>query len=249
MLENYGGATRIYPIIGDPIAQVKSPRGLTRAFAAAGHDAIVVPFHIAPEAVGTFLTALDQARNVDGIIATVPHKFAAFQHATAASERSRLLGSANLLRRTQDRGWYADMLDGLGMARAIEIAGMSVHGRLGLLIGAGGAGSAIGLELLNAGLAQLAIHDTTTARRDALLRVLNQVHPRKVCVGSADPTGFDLIVNSTPAGMNDGDEPPVLLDRLTRRMFVADVVTVPENSASARCPREGVRDSDRDRHA
>ena len=228
MLENYSGATRIYPILGAPIAQVKSPRALTRAFAAAGHDAIVVPFHVAPEDVGAFLSALDHARNVDGIIATVPHKFAAFRHATAASERSRLLGAANLLRRTQDGGWYADMLDGLGMVRAIETAGTAIRGRRALLVGAGGAGSAIGLELLNGGVAQLAIHDATIARRDALLTMLDEVHPGKACIGSSDPSGFDLIVNSTPSGMRDGDEPPALLDRLTRSMFVADVVTVPE---------------------
>ena len=30
MSENLNGATRLYPIVGDPIAQVKSPSGVTR---------------------------------------------------------------------------------------------------------------------------------------------------------------------------------------------------------------------------
>ena len=37
------GATRLNVIVGDPIAQVKSPGGMTAAFVARGHDGIVVP--------------------------------------------------------------------------------------------------------------------------------------------------------------------------------------------------------------
>jgi shikimate dehydrogenase len=237
VLDSYSGATRIYPIIGDPVAQVKSPRNLTRGFEAAGRDAIVVPFQIAPSEVVTFLLALDCAGNVDGIIATVPHKLAAYRHASSASQRSRLLGSANLLRRLPDGGWHCDMLDGLSMVRAIEAEGSSVRERRALLVGAGGAGRAIGLELLNAGVAHLAVHDTAHARRDALLRTLGEVHHGKVSVGSSDPTGFDLVVNATPAGMRDGDAPPVLLDRIGAGMLVADVITAPEITPLLRAAR------------
>lgn len=228
MLESYSGATRIYPIVGDPIAQVKSPSRLTGAFAAAGHDAIVVPFQVAPAEIDDFLRALDLARNVDGMLATVPHKFAAFRHAWSASERARLLRSANVLRRAPNGGWHADMLDGVAMVRAIEGAGTSVRGRRALLLGAGGAGSAIGLELLNAGLAQLAIYDTARERRDALRKTLASVHRGKVSPGLSDPTGFDLVVNATPVGMGRGDASPAQRDKLTASMLVADVITVPE---------------------
>ena len=40
MLDHYSGATRVHLIVGDPIAQVKSPFGVTQAFEAAGRDAI-----------------------------------------------------------------------------------------------------------------------------------------------------------------------------------------------------------------
>src|SRR3569833_4122276 len=97
MFETYGGATRIYPILGDPIAQAKSPGGLTRAFRQAGHDAIVVPLQVKPDHIAEVLRMLDDIANVDGIGATVPHKFAAFAHAASASDRAHLIGSANFL--------------------------------------------------------------------------------------------------------------------------------------------------------
>ena len=40
--------TLVVPIVGDPIAQVKSPDGITRAFAARNRNAVVVPLQIAP---------------------------------------------------------------------------------------------------------------------------------------------------------------------------------------------------------
>ncbi len=238
MFASYGGATRVYPIVGDPIAQAKSPGGLTRALREAGHDAIVVPMQVKPEHIVAFLRMVDDVGNVDGVIATVPHKFAAFAHAASASERARLLGSANILRRRAEGGWHADMIDGLSLVQAMQKAGGIIAGRRALLVGAGGAGCAIGLELLNAGATSLAIHDTDTLRRDRLVALLNTAHPGRVSAGSADPGGADIVVNATPSGMREGDVPPVLLGKLAPQMFVGDVVTAPEMTPLLRAARE-----------
>jgi shikimate dehydrogenase len=238
MFETYGGATRIYPIIGDPIAQAKSPSGLTRAFRTAGHDSIVVPLQVSPAHIADFLRMLDDVANVDGIIATVPHKFAAFAHAASASERARLLGSANILRRRPQGGWHADMIDGLSLVEAMRKAGGVISGRRALLAGAGGAGRAIGLELLNGGASALAIHDMDAARRDHLVKLLNTAHPGRVSAGSADPTEFDIVVNATPAGMREDDAPPVIFDKLAPGMFVGEVITAPEMTPLLRAARE-----------
>lgn len=228
MVAGLSGATRLYPILGDPIAQAKSPEGLTRAFGEAGHDAAVVPMRVPPDAIAAVLAALDRVGNVDGIVATVPHKFAAYRHAASASRRARLIGTANVLRRRPDGGWHADMLDGLSMVHAVLRAGGRLEGRTALLAGAGGAGCAIGLALLEAGVAALAVHDTDAARRERLLALLREAYPGRVRAGDADPAGMDVVVNATPSGMRDGDRPSVLFERLAPQMFVADVITAPE---------------------
>src|SRR5690242_6201347 len=155
MLDGYSGATRLYVIIGDPIAQVKAPAGLTREFARRGRDRIVVPLQLAPADVGTGFSVLSRGRNVDGLIATVPHKFALASHCATLSERARFLGAANVARRNADGSWHGDMLDGEGFADAIGRAGCRIAGARALLVGAGGAGSAIALALLDRGAATL----------------------------------------------------------------------------------------------
>ena len=234
--DGFSGATRLIPILGDPIAQVKSPDGLTRALRERGQDRIVIPMHVTAEALPGVLAALDAIGNVDGVIATVPHKFSAYRHATSASDRAALLGSANVLRRVAG-GWHADMLDGLSFVRALEQVGGPVSGRRALLVGAGGAGSAIGLALLDAGVARLAVHDADADRCRALIRKLDQVHPGRAVAGSASAAGFDIACNATPAGMRADDPVPLDAGALHAGMVVGDVITAPEVTPLLRAAR------------
>jgi shikimate dehydrogenase len=222
------GATRLLPIVGDPIAQVKSPAGITAALHARGVNAYVMPVHVGIGDVDACLDGLSLARNVDAMLATVPHKFAAFRHAATATPRATLLGAANVLRRNQDGTWHADMLDGIAFVTALRGAGCIPAGQRALLVGAGGAGAAIALALLDEGVAMLAIHDADAARRDGLLGRLAARGTGRLMTGSPDPTGFDIIVNATPAGMRPDDPLPVLTAHLTPAMTVGDVITVPE---------------------
>ncbi len=221
------GATRIYPIIGDPIAQVKSPAGMTASFAGHNRDAVVVPIHVAPQDVDGFIDTAGKVRNIDGIIVTIPHKFAALEHCRTATERARIIGSVNVLRRNGDGSWHGENFDGLGMVGGIRSQGGEPKGKRCLLVGAGGAGMAIAEALLNEGVSELAIHDVDTARRDRLVARMREHHGSRVHAGSDDPRGFELVVNATPMGMKPDDPYPVRVDRLSPDTFVGCVITAP----------------------
>ena len=221
------GATRLYVIIGDPIAQVKSPGGMTRAFAARGHDGVMVPVQVAVEDLADFLSVADRLKNLDGLIVTVPHKFACFAHCTETTDRSGFIGSTNLMRRRPGGGWEGDRTDGVGFVAAAVGGGFRPQGRRALLIGAGGAGSAIALALIDAGVAELAIHDENAERRDGLIARLNRRGKGRATVGSADPAGFDMLANASPAGMRPEDPLPADVSRLSPGMHVGCVITRP----------------------
>jgi len=224
------GATRVIAIFGDPIAQVKSPAGVTRALNQRGRDCVVIPVQVAPQDLDAFMRGASAARNFDGLIATVPHKFAAHAACASATLRARALGAVNVMRRNPDGSWHGDMLDGIGFVTAMREAGGAPEGKRALLAGAGGAGSAIALALLDAGVASLAIHDGDAARRETLIERLRGLHPGRVLAGTADPAGYDIVVNATPAGMRPGDPLPVETAQLAGDMFVGDVITVPEET-------------------
>jgi shikimate dehydrogenase len=221
------GATRLTLILGDPIAQVKSPAGMTEAFHALGHNAMVVPAHVAPADLAGFVAAASLMQNLDGLIVTIPHKFACFGLCASTSARARALGAVNTLRRNADGSWHGDMFDGEGFVSAARARGGNPAGRRALLVGAGGAGSAIGLAVLEAGATHLAIHDPDTARRDALVARLAMAHPGCVSPGAPDPAGFGLVLNASPLGMRQADPFPVPPDALSSETFVGCVITAP----------------------
>jgi shikimate dehydrogenase len=228
MLDSYSGATRVIFIAGDPIAQVKSPAGVTRALRARGADVIVVPAQVAPADLGAFFALAERLPNVDGIIVTVPHKLAALSLCSAATARARSIGALNVARRGPDGRWFGDMCDGEGYVAGLRRVGCEPRGRRALLVGAGGAGSAIAHALIDADVASLALHEADPVRREALAARLRAYGPVRPSVGSTDPQGFDLVVNATPMGMRPGDPLPVDAASLAPGTFVGDVVTVPE---------------------
>ncbi|MGH7103754.1 MAG: shikimate dehydrogenase family protein [Acetobacteraceae bacterium] len=227
MLQRLNGATRLYPIVGDPIVQVQSPAGVSRGLLEHGVNGLCIPAHVAPADLAPFVEGLSRAENVDGLIVTVPHKFAAFRLCASASARAGRLQAVNVMRRNPDRTWHGEMLDGLAFVKAQQAAGRRLRGARALLVGAGGAGSAIALALIESGVRELVIHDQDPARLEALLHRLAGA-AATVRSGSPDPTGFDLICNATPSGMRAGDPLPVAVANLTPAMSVGDVVTKPE---------------------
>ena len=227
MSQALSGATRVHFIVGDPIAQVKSPAGVTQAFQDAGLDAVCIPAHVSPADLAAWAHGVSLARNVDGIIATVPHKFACFDLCASVSDRARFLKAVNTMRRNADGSWHGDMFDGMAFVEALKLKGCEPRGRRALLVGAGGAGSAIAYSLMTAGVAELAVCDTDASRRDALIARLAGLGLGRLSAGSADPEGFDLAINATPIGMRDGDPHPIDSTKFKRSQFVGCVITAP----------------------
>lgn len=227
MLDSYSGATRAIYIVGDPIAQVKSPSQVTARLRARGRDAVVVPAHVLPGDLPAWVAAMGLQRNCDGIIVTVPHKFAAMGLCDQVSPRARSIGAVNVMRRSPGGGWLGDHNDGEGYVAGLRRAGCEPRGLKVLLVGAGGAGSAIAHALVDAGVGALALHETDVSRRDALVDKLQRYGAVRPTLGSADPAGHDLVINATPMGMRPEDPLPLDVSRLAPSTFVGDVVTVP----------------------
>lgn len=227
MLAKLSGATRVHIIVGDPIAQVKSPFGMTEAFELNGHDAICIPAQVPAKDLKQWFEGVSLARNVDGIIVTIPHKFDCHSLCTTYSPRAEFLGAVNTLRRNPDGTWHGDMLDGLGYVKAIESKGFQLPDKKALLVGAGGAGSAIAQALLLNGVSDLTIHDESTERQTSLIQRLKRLELGRVKSGSSNPAGFDIAINATPMGMNKDDPFPIDIDSMTANMFIGCVVTAP----------------------
>ena len=223
------GETTVLTIIGQPTRQIRSTTTLNAALRRHGIDAVLVPVDLAPAAVPAFLQALRGWHNAPGCIVTVPHKSQCAGLLDELTERARLLGAVNLVRRGPDGRLSGDMIDGLGFLAALAAHGFEARGKSAVVFGAGAVGRALLLSLGEAGIGRLAFSDPDPANRAALLDLARRAGlAERVSAGPVDDlAAFDLAVNASPVGMNGEDRMPFDPTRLPRHALVADVVTRP----------------------
>lgn len=219
------GATRLFVIIGDPVAQVKAPPVFNRLFAAAGRNAVMVPIAIPTAGFERIFPALLEVPNLDGVVVTIPHKSAVIPYLADVGETARVIGAVNAIRRRAAGGWEGDMFDGKGFMHGLASRGIDLRGRRALVVGCGGAGAAVTAELVRAGIGRLVLHDIDVAKAEALAaRLATMRSSAEIVVGPPDPRDADLAVNTTPLGMSPDDPLPFDVARLAPTTFVADVV-------------------------
>ncbi len=219
------GATRLYGIIGDPIQQVKSPEVFTARFRAAGVNALLVPMHVKPETFDDVVRGLKSLANLDGLIATVPYKSRVLPFADRLFPTGERVGAINALRREADGRWAGEMFDGKGCVAGMRATGVDPRGRDVMLVGAGGAGSAIADAVAEAGAKSLSIFDADEGKaRQVVARVARAHGACATSFGAPTTEGKQVLINATPIGMAPGDGLPVPDLRLTRDLFVVDVI-------------------------
>ncbi|MFZ4288316.1 shikimate dehydrogenase family protein [Variovorax sp. HJSM1_2] len=226
------GTTTVIAHIGFPTFAFKAPMIYNPYFEHAGIDAVVVPMGSKPEDFPTFLRAVFKLSNIGGALITMPHKVSTVALLDEASPTVQIAGSCNAVRVSADGELQGDMFDGEGFVRGVQRKGLNLKGKRALVVGSGGVGSAIAASLAAAGLGGIALFDSHEASATALGGRLKKHYPNlEVLTGSNDPAGFDLVVNATPMGMNEGDPLPVDVSRIASSTFVGEVVMKSETTA------------------
>ncbi len=241
------GESRLFPLIGDPIHHARSPSWLSDRLASRGLNTVCLPMAVPEGALDPVMAGLSAILNVDGVCITMPHKIAATAYCKTLSETSQLLGVVSALRRNADGSWHGHSTDGDAFVKALRDNGAQLPGTRALLLGAGGAGSAIAIALLAAGIGELGIYDPNEARQKRLLTSLAPLSDARLHKAQPDPRGYDLLCQATPLGLQTEDPLPVDPAHLTGELFVGDVVAGGSETPLMRIAREkgcGTSDGD-----
>jgi shikimate dehydrogenase len=225
------GATRLYVIIGDPVAQVKSPGVYNAKFAAAGMNTVFVPAHVPSDGFGETMRGMMRLGNLDGLMITVPFKSRIMPLVDRVLPMGAKVGAINAARRERDGTWTGDMFDGTGLIRGLKNRSIGMEGRRVMLVGAGGAGSAVAIAVADAGAAAVTVHDADAGKAALVAARVAQYYP--ACAASHGPVNFadhDTFINATPIGMTPGDGTPVPVGGLRPDMLVIDVIMKPETT-------------------
>jgi shikimate dehydrogenase len=226
------GNTEIVAHIGFPTHAFKAPMIYNPWFEKAGVNAIVVPMGCQAPDYPDFLLSVFKLTNIRGALITMPHKVTTVGLLDEVLPTAAIAGACNAVRRTADGKLQGDMFDGEGFVRGVRRKGCVLEGANVLVVGCGGVGSAIAASLAAAGVGAISLFDARAESARGLGQRLVAHYPKlKVSTGSNDPAGFDLVVNGTPMGMNEGDAMPMDVSRIASSTFVGEVVMKTEMTA------------------
>ena len=226
------GNTEIIAHIGFPTHAFKAPMIYNPWFEKAGVNVVVVPMGCQTPDYPVFLRSLFKLTNIRGALVTMPHKVPTLRLVDELLPSAAIAGACNAVRLGAEGQLQGDMFDGEGFVRGVLRKGAKLCGARVLVVGNGGVGSAIAASLAAAGAGALSLFDVQAEASDGLADRLRQHYPAlKISTGSRDPSGFDLVVNATPLGMNACDPMPMDVSRIDPHTLVGEVVMKTEMTA------------------
>lgn len=229
-------------LIGHPVAHSVSP-----VFQQAAFDALGLPFRYeawdTPEAALAATVASLRAGPRMGANVTVPHKQRVIPLLDEVDEAVRATGAANTIVRRDGRllGANTDVSGFLDALR--RDGGFEPGGATALVIGAGGAARAIVWALLEAGAAEVRVHNRTQARAAEVVRGLDRGDGRlQRATGSAGEAaaGCNLLVQCTTLGMAHTateHEAPLTTEEIPTGCMAVDIVANPPETEFLRRAR------------
>lgn len=207
-------ATRLFALLGDPVAHSLSPRIHGAALAARGIDAVYLTLRC--DAADAAPLARGIARAGGGGNVTLPHKervAAALDQRTPAVERT---GACNTYWEA-DGDFWGDNTDVAGFRGAVAaLVPEGIRGGRALLLGAGGAARAALAGLLDEGAEEVVILNRSVPRAHALVAGVAGAERRAVVVdhpGAVAGASFDVVVQATSLGLHPDDPLPLPPDR------------------------------------
>jgi shikimate 5-dehydrogenase len=219
------GDTKLIAHIGYPTASFRAPSIYNPWFARRGINAVVVPLGVRSENFREAFPQICRFTNFHGALITMPHKVTTLDLVDEASVSAKIAGACNAVKLDERGVMIGDMFDGEGFVQGVRKKGRRLEGSSALIAGCGGVGSAIAASLAKAGVSRLALYDTFPQSMNALAGRLRGPYPKlEVITGSADPAGYDIVVNATPLGMKKDDPLPLEVERIAPSAFVGEVV-------------------------
>lgn len=238
-IPNLDGASRVYAVFGDPVAQVQTPHLINPLFAAHGENVFAVPFHVTPAQFPDAWSVFSRLSNVAGIGVTVPHKVAAARLCDRLTPAAREVGAVNSIQRASDGTMEGALFDGLGFVAGLGDARQQLQSASVLLVGAGGAGRAIAHALAEEPIAALSVLDLDETAVRFTVDMVNR-HAGRDLASAGQPAleGHTVLINATPIGLRSAEPFPVDLTALSPSVLVADIASLAQETALLRLARE-----------
>jgi len=228
-IEQVDAATRVYGVVGDPIAHSLSPAMMNAAFRRENLNAVYLALHA--KAIGDLMQCVRDIP-IHGLSVTMPYKTEIMKYLDKTDAVTQKIGACNTVIRGGDGKLYGFNTDVAGVIRPLEQR-MAITGSKFLVLGAGGAARAAVFGLKERG-AEVWVMNRTAAAAQKLAKQAKAKFVQKT--GLAKLT-FDAIINATPVGMKGEQDKPLLSEKELNTRYAFEMVYAPAETKFTKMAR------------
>lgn len=167
-----------------------------------------------------------------GFNCSIPNKVEVVKYIDELGESARIIGAVNTVIIEENGTTRGENTDGKGFVKAISDV-ISVQGKRMVLLGAGGAARAIGVEMALAGVSEIVVLNRDESGH-VLVDLLNKCTSAKATFVLWNqmfdiPANTDIVINATPVGLYPNVEQRlnINVETLKPDMLVADCIPNP----------------------
>jgi 3-dehydroquinate dehydratase / shikimate dehydrogenase len=228
-IDQVDAATRVYGVVGDPIAHSLSPAIMNAALRRENVNGVFLALHA--KSLKDLLACIKEIP-IHGLAVTMPYKEAIIPYLDNTDPHTSKIGACNTVVRSQDGKLYGFNTDTSGVVRPLEQR-MPLNNARVLVLGAGGAARAAVFGLRDRG-AQIFIMNRSG---EAAQKLARQVKGRALKRADLKKLDFDVIINATPVGMGNTRESPLNAEEIKARI-VFDMVYDPAETRLLQLAKE-----------
>jgi shikimate dehydrogenase len=224
------GASRVFVLLGDPVAHSLSPVMQNAAIRALGLSAVYVPLRCSSEDLPALMHAIGRAGGGGNV--TVPHKEVAARAVDTCRELAETVEACNTFW-NEDGRTVGDNTDVPGLVEALHQ--LEVSRAPWFISGTGGGARAAVVAAREFGV-PVAVRSRDRGRQS---RFESWISSRDVELAS--PTDCGVLINSTPLGLRHDDPLPIEPDGFPRAEVAFDMVYAPGETSWVRAMKSRVR--------
>lgn len=251
MSERLSGHTLLISLIATPIRHSLSPKMHNEAFAKLGLDYAYLAFEVGNEELADAVQGI-RALGICGSNVSMPNKQAIIPYLDEISPAAELVGAVNTVVNKDGKGHLVGhVTDGTGAVRALAEEGVDIKDQIITLSGAGGAGTAIAVQLGLDGAKEVRIFNQKDAAFANAEKTVEKINSRTQTKASltdlADQEAFkksiaesSIYIDATGVGMKPLEDMSLITDPEVIRpdLVVFDVVYSPAETKLLKFAKE-----------
>lgn len=248
------GKTKLTGLIGSPVSHSISPQMHNEAFRQLGLDYVYLAFDVSPDSLKTAVDGL-KSIGISGFNVTMPLKTAILPLMDELTPAAQIAGACNTVINNGGK-LTGHTTDGTGFMHAVSDAGYDIIGKSMVLLGAGGAATAICAQAALDGVKRIDIFEQNIAPFfDKALQFAEKVRQHTNCAVSVydindhqalgkSISECEILTNATSVGMSPNTDACLIPDAsmLRPELIVCDIIYNPmetklyKMAKSAGCP-------------